>query len=180
MTFAEGGDARRCPKLLWDMADLTQGTYGRPFAPFKPPGPRRSRTPQGRNQCSFSIHLLWRMPCLRQMLRVANELVRRLYDAEENCCDRVSAAIAFAPLAAVAQTDQAAPGAAPAATDQGAMPAKPMKKKNAPPHEQQQNEKPIAPAFGRSRREFLVIVLRLASVAPLTSTAPSLGRGGFV
>jgi hypothetical protein len=40
----------------------------------------------------------------------------------------VSAAIAFAPLAALAQTDQPAPGAAPAATDQAA-PAKPMKKK---------------------------------------------------
>ena len=41
----------------------------------------------------------------------------------------VSAAIAFAPLAALAQTDQAAPGAAPAASDQGSMAAKPAKKK---------------------------------------------------
>jgi len=55
----------------------------------------------------------------------------------------VSAAIAFAPLAAVAQTDQAAPGAAPA--DQGAMPAKPMKKKT---HHMSSSKmkKPMAPA----------------------------------
>ena len=60
----------------------------------------------------------------------------------------VSAAIAFAPLAALAQTDQAAPGAAPAsATDQGAMAPKPMKKK---PHHMSSSkmkkpmEKPMA------------------------------------
>jgi hypothetical protein len=54
----------------------------------------------------------------------------------------VSAAIAFAPLAALAQTDQPAPGAAPAATDQAA-PAKPMKKK--PMHKKKMSsKKPMA------------------------------------
>jgi len=52
----------------------------------------------------------------------------------------VSAAIAFAPLAAIAQTDQAAPGAAPAASEAKPMAAKPMKKK---PHHM---KKPMAPA----------------------------------
>jgi hypothetical protein len=57
----------------------------------------------------------------------------------------VSAAIAFAPLAALAQTDQAAPGGAPAATDQGSMAAKPMKKKT---HHMAKSKmkKPMAPA----------------------------------
>ena len=40
----------------------------------------------------------------------------------------VSAAIAFAPLAALAQTDQAAPGAAPAGSEAKPMAAKPKKK----------------------------------------------------
>jgi hypothetical protein len=53
----------------------------------------------------------------------------------------VSAAIAFAPLAALAQSDQTAPGAAP--TDQSAMPAKPMKKK--PMHKKKMSsKKPMA------------------------------------
>jgi hypothetical protein len=56
----------------------------------------------------------------------------------------VSAAIAFAPLAALAQTDQAAPGAAPAATDQGSMAAKPAKKKTH--HMGKSKKKPMAPA----------------------------------
>jgi hypothetical protein len=52
----------------------------------------------------------------------------------------VSAAIAFAPLAAIAQTDQAAPGAAPAASEAKPMAAKPMKKKT------HHTKKPMAPA----------------------------------
>ena len=56
----------------------------------------------------------------------------------------VSAAIAFAPIAALAQTDQAAPGAAPAATDQGSMAAKPKKKTH---HmSKSKMKKPMAPA----------------------------------
>ncbi len=51
----------------------------------------------------------------------------------------VSAAIAFAPLAAIAQTDQAAPGAAPAASEAKPMAAKPVKKKT-------HKKKPTAPA----------------------------------
>lgn len=53
----------------------------------------------------------------------------------------VSAAIAFAPLAAIAQTDQAAPGAAPAASEAKPMAAKPMKKKT-----HHMKKKPMAPA----------------------------------
>ena len=52
----------------------------------------------------------------------------------------VSAAIAFAPLAALAQTDQAAPGAAPAASDQGAMAPKPKK-----PTHHMKKKKPAKP-----------------------------------
>ena len=90
----------------------------------------------------------------------------------------VSAAIAFAPLAAIAQTDQAAPGAAPAASEAKPMAAKPMKKKT----HHMREEADGARVLGRSRprRESAVIEPRLASVSLLTSTASSLGRGGFV
>jgi hypothetical protein len=56
----------------------------------------------------------------------------------------VSAAIAFAPLAALAQTDQSAPGAAPAAGDQGAMAPKPMKKKTHHHMSSSKMKKPMA------------------------------------
>jgi hypothetical protein len=59
----------------------------------------------------------------------------------------VSVAIAFSPLAALAQTDQAAPapGAAPAAGDQGSM-ATPMKKKTHHHMSSSKMKKPMAPS----------------------------------
>jgi hypothetical protein len=59
----------------------------------------------------------------------------------------VSAAIAFAPLAALAQTDQSAPpagGAAAAPADQGSMPAKPAKKKKTHHMSSSKMKKPMA------------------------------------
>ena len=97
----------------------------------------------------------------------------------------VSVAIAFAPLAALAQTDQAAPapGAAPAAGDQGSM-AAPMKKKTHHHMSSSKMKKPMAPfeRSGRwsSRREPTVVGAGLARLTPLKSTASSSGRGGFV
>ncbi len=58
----------------------------------------------------------------------------------------VSAAIAFAPLAALAQTDQAAPGAAPAAGDQGAMAPKPKHHMTHHHMSSSKMKKPMAPA----------------------------------
>ena len=94
----------------------------------------------------------------------------------------ISAAIAFAPLAALAQTDTTAPaaGAAPAATDNMAPAKDSMKKtKKHKKHMAKKAKKPAEGAIRRSGREAPVIEARLAGVALLKSAAPSLGWGGF-
>jgi hypothetical protein len=111
------------------MADLTRGTYGRPFAASNRAA-RAESARQGRStmfilNSSSLAHATLALKTKSQATRNGDHTMLKKLAAIG-----VSAAIAFAPLAALAQTDQAAPapGAAPAATDQGAMAPKPKKK----------------------------------------------------
>src|ERR1700722_9481031 len=112
---------KRCPKVLWDM--MSQGFIRTALHRVKHVAAPHSRHSIFIANSSEGVHAL-----ARQRPRVEQNGECRMM--KTLTAIGISAAIVFAPLAAIAQTDTTAPAAAaPAATDNMA-PAKPAKAKH--------------------------------------------------